>query len=401
MICRRLRRRFLRRCQSHPLYAWGLCCTRASHSCTLVTIPTVAQSGTEAVRALPISISCNSNFQPREQVPAIAAILWDELELKEQIAAGAFKAVHRAIFRGMEVAVLQLRRGDITTEAAVFDRLGKHRHLTRLLGIARNPEGRQALVTEFAPHGALSKVLLALEERGRRASDVVLVRIAMQVCQGMIHMIVEGVVHRDLAVRNVLVFAIDDDAANASGVLVKIADYGLAMDASTYFYASGDVLPMRWMSPEAILRRKFSEKSDVFAFGVLLWELWSYAELPFSFFSDAQVGQMVTGGERLAMPRGCPQAAYDLMQRCWAQMPASRPTFAELYDDLLALNGIVSTGPKPSEPTCVICLERPPTMAASPCGHRCLCAEDAPRFVGECCPICRQRIESVLAIFDA
>jgi serine/threonine protein kinase len=307
--------------------------------------------------------------------------------------------VHRAHFRGVEVAVLQLRRGDITTEAAVFDRLGRHRHLTRLVGLSRNPEGRQALVTEFASHGSLAKVLSALEERGCRASHAVLVRIAMQVCQGMLHMVEEGMIHRDLAARNVLVFAIDDDAANASRVLVKIADYGLAKDANSY-YASGDEVPMRWMSPEAILRRRFTEKSDVFAFGVLLWELWSYAELPFSFFSDAQVGEKVTQGERLVQPKGCPQAAYDLMQRCWAELPASRPTFAELYDGLLALYASVSVGPEPSEPTCVICLERPPTMAASPCGHRCFCAEDGPRFVGKCCPICRQRVRSVLTIFD-
>ncbi len=294
--------------------------------------------------------------------------------------------------------MLLLRQGDVTTEAAVFDRLGRHRHLTRLLGLSRDPEGRQALVTEFAPHGALSDVLSALNERGRRASDAVLVRIAMQVCHGMIHMIEEGMMHRDLAVRNVLVFAIDDDAANASRVHVKIADYGLAKDASTYYYASGDVLPMRWMSPEAILRRKFSEKSDVFAFGVLMWELWSYAEVPFSFFSDAEVGRMVTSGERLAQPDGCPLKAYDLMQHCWAAAPMSRPCFAELYNELLALHTSVSVGP---EPTCVICLERPPTMAAIPCGHRCLCTEDGSRFVGERCPICRQRVESVVIIFDA
>jgi serine/threonine protein kinase len=327
--------------------------------------------------------------------------LWADLDLKEQIAAGAFKTVHRAHFRSMEVAVLQLRRGDITTEAAVFDRLGKHRHLTRLVGLSRNPEGKQVLITEFAPCGSLSKVLSALEERGRRASDAVLVRIAMQVCQGMIHMVEEGMIHRDLAARNVLVFAIDDDATNASRVLVKIADYGLAKDASSYYCALGDELPMRWMSPEAILRRRFSEKSDVFAFGVLLWELWSYAELPFSFFSDAQVGSKVTAGERLAQPKGCPQAAYKLMERCWDAVPTTRPTFAELYDELLALYASVSVGPGPSEPTCVICLERPPTMAASPCGHRCFCAEDAKKIVGQPCPMCRQRVKSVLAIFVA
>ena len=334
------------------------------------------------------------------QAAASRHIMWSDLKLEQPpIASGAFKTLYRATLDGTVVAVLELRQGDVTTEAAMFDRLGKNRHLTRLLGMARSPEGRQALVTEFAPHGSLSDVLSALNERGRRASDAVLVRIAMQVCQGMMHMAAEGVLHRDLAGRNVLVFAIDDDAVHASSVVVKIADYGLAKEASGYYYASGDVLPMRWMSPEAILRRKFSEKSDVFAFGVLMWELWSYAEVPFATVgSDAEVGRMVASGERLAQPDGCPQAAYDLMQRCWAAAAASRPCFTELYDDLLALHATVSVGP---EPTCVICLERPPTMAAIPCGHRCLCAEDAARIVGQRCPMCRHPVERVIMIFDA
>ena len=248
-------------------------------------------------------------------------IQWSEVQLFEPpIANGAFKTVHRATWRSRDVAVLRHRRGDISTEAAAFERLGRHRHLTRLLGMSRDPAGAQVLVTEFAPLGSLSSVLEDLADDGCRADDALLVRIAIQVCEGMVQIVEEGMMHRDLAARNVLVFALDP--ADASSVLVKIADYGLAKDASACYYASGDVLPMRWMPPEAIQRRRFSEKSDVWAFGVLMWELWSYAMMPFCMIGDdAEVARRIVAGERLEMPDNCPPAAYAIMERCWAALP--------------------------------------------------------------------------------
>ena len=328
-------------------------------------------------------------------------IEWCELSLGEEVAGGAFKTVHRARWRDSDVAVMRLRSGDISTEAAVFERLGRHRHLTRLLGMSRDPSGAQVLVTEFAPLGSLSGVLEDLADDGRQLSVTVLVHVAIQVCEGMIQIAEEGMMHRDLAARNVLVFTLDPN--DPASVLVKITDYGLAKDASTYYYASGDVLPMRWMSPEAIQRRRFSEKSDVWAFGVLLWELWSYAMIPYGVIGDdAEVARRVVAGERLEQPDNCLPAAYATMQRCWAALPRDRPTFSELQKLLLDLLVQVQESQGAAElRTCVICLDAAATIAVLPCGHRCLCSVDAPALVGQVCPICRGPVAHVQQIFDA
>ena len=159
-----------------------------------------------------------------------------------------------------------------------------------------------------------------------RASDAKLGRIGLAVCQHMVRMVESGLIHCELAAANVLVFD------QTSHIRFEIGGKCLVEGkASAYFYASGDKLKTRWMAPEAIRRRQFSEKSDVFAFGILLWELWSHGSYPFStVIDDSEVALRILGGERLARPEGCPQAVHDTMQRCWAADPVSRPTFREL-----------------------------------------------------------------------
>ena len=143
-----------------------------------------------------------------------------------------------------------------------------------------------------------------------------------------------GLIHRDLALRNVLVFALDP--SDHKSVRVKVADYGLTKKG-TYYYGGNACLPMRWMPPEALKKRKWSEKSDVWAFGVLLWELWTMGDIPFALESDDKVvAERVIAGERL--PReGCPEGVYTLMELCWAALPKDRPTFSELQHKLLDL----------------------------------------------------------------
>jgi hypothetical protein len=160
------------------------------------------------------------------------------------------------------------------------------------------------------------------------------------------------------------------------------------------------------MSTEANFRRKFSEKSDVWAFGVLLWELWSQGEVPLAAIaSDEKVANRVESGERLAQAESCSacsQASYDPMQRCWAIGAAERQSFVELHDGLLALHVSVTIGP---EPTCVICLERPPTMPRwrpSPVASVVSALRTRlASFVGGSCPICRKRVVSVLTILGS
>jgi hypothetical protein len=148
-------------------------------------------------------------------------------------------------------------------------------------------------------------------------------------------------IHRALALRHVLVSSFH--ATDWRQVRVKIANYSLTGEGK-HFYGDSVDLPMRWMAPEALDRRQWSEKSDVWAFGVLMWEIWSFGRCPFGVVqSDERVGQMVIDGKRLGRPPGAPAAVYDVMQRCWAHRPMDRPSFHELRAALLELFMAVHT----------------------------------------------------------
>uniref|UniRef100_A0A061R3F0 C-src tyrosine kinase n=2 Tax=Tetraselmis sp. GSL018 TaxID=582737 RepID=A0A061R3F0_9CHLO len=274
---------------------------------------------------------------PPHTVPSsrIEEIPFSELQLGPVIGTGSSKTIHHSQWRGQDVAILVLHSRDAAAELAVFERLTRRPGLTCLFGVSRDSKGRQMLVTEFAPMGSLNKVLADLEDDGRSASDLVLMKCAMQVCEGMMQLVEEGLIHRDLALRNVLVFGFSPE--NYRAVHVKVTDYGLTQEGLCY-YGGSEAVPIRWMPPEALKRRKWSEKSDIWAFGVLMWELWSAAEVPFAFVSsDEEVARIVTRGQRLEKPEGCPDCVFALMQRCWEGQAECRPSFQELQTELLSL----------------------------------------------------------------
>jgi serine/threonine protein kinase len=146
--------------------------------------------------------------------------------------------------------------------------------------------------------------------------------------------------HTHVALRNILVFRFD--ASDCDLVHVKLTDYGLA-SMGTYVQVStssvDDGVPFRWMSPEAILRRR-SEKSDVWAFAVTVWEMFTNRLVPYTFVSsDTEVGQRVSAGHRLERPMTpteCPPGIFGVMLKCWEQEAEDRPTFAEVKRMILS-----------------------------------------------------------------
>jgi hypothetical protein len=149
----------------------------------------------------------------------------------------------------------------------------------------------------------------------------------------------------------------------------------------------GDGVPVRWMPPEAILRRRWSEKSDVWAFAVTVWEMFTHGLVPYTFiFSDSEVGQRVAGGHRLERPMTpteCPPGVFSVMLKCWEEEAEARPTFAELKSIILVEFRVGRQG------ECCICLERKllsDLLALVPCGHRCVCADHESHIVGCPCP---------------
>jgi serine/threonine protein kinase len=145
-------------------------------------------------------------------------------------------------------------------------------------------------------------------------------------------------VHRDLAARNCLV---------GDNLSIKISDFGLSRDiyAADYYRAQNkSLLPIRWMPPESIVFGKFSSESDVWSFGVLLWEIYSFGLQPYYGFSNQEVIEMIRSRQLLPCPEDCPSRMYAFMVECWHEMPPRRPSFAEMHARLRHWEGVASAG---------------------------------------------------------
>ena len=152
-----------------------------------------------------------------------------------------------------------------------------------------------------------------------------LLHICKQVAAGMAYLSSLHHVHRDLACRNCLV---------DSSMSIKIGDFGMAKNlySKDYYRINGHVvLPVRWMSPEALIYGKFSVEGDVWSFGVVMWEVFSFALQPYYGISNEEVTQTIRNGKTLKIPEGCPTYIYELMKECWSMDPQSRPSFDELH----------------------------------------------------------------------
>lgn len=284
-----------------------------------------------------------------------------DLLLGDRIAAGADKEVYRGLLQGKPVAVLKLRAAvaaGTDTEAQRFVRLGCHPHLVRFYGrtrvalvdgtdriIADDGSVPNALVTELAPHGDLSILLGDLGDAGTSLSLTHRLLIAEQIADGMVAVHAAGIIHRDLAARNVMVFNID--ATDVSKTLVKVSDYGLSVDAGAggYMRTSGNTVPpIRYMPPEAIRRRVWTNASDVWSFGVVMWEVFSDGSFPYGdIAADEDVAQRVREEAlRLTQPASCPAAVWTVVESCWAADRTQRPSFVQLRILLQELRAGVS-----------------------------------------------------------
>ncbi|GAU94303.1 hypothetical protein RvY_06101 [Ramazzottius varieornatus] len=159
-----------------------------------------------------------------------------------------------------------------------------------------------------------------------------LIHFGYQICRGMDFVFSRNMIHRDLAARNILL---------NSAMTVKIADFGMARDNSEYVMQSDTVeLPLRWLAPESITRRgSYNIKSDVWSFGVTLWEILSLGRTPYEeelpkLYSSEQLRTFLASNGRLRQPIRACDTVYGIMQKCWAKEPTDRPLFAELTAEL-------------------------------------------------------------------
>jgi fyn-related kinase len=258
------------------------------------------------------------------------------LQFLRKLGAGQFGEVWEGLWNGTtSVAIKTLKPGtmdpkDFLAEACIMKKL-RHLKLVQLYAVCTMEEPIY-IVTELMKNGSL---LDHLQGKGRGLKLPILIDMAAQVASGMAYLESQNYIHRDLAARNILV---------GENNIVKIADFGLArlIKEDEYEARVGARFPIKWTAPEAANYSKFSIKSDVWSFGILLTELVTYGRIPYPGMTNAEVLHQVEHGYRMPNPPGCPQALYEIMLECWHKDPMKRPTFETLQwklEDFFTMEG--------------------------------------------------------------
>uniref|UniRef100_A0A3P9Q6N6 Protein-tyrosine kinase 6 n=1 Tax=Poecilia reticulata TaxID=8081 RepID=A0A3P9Q6N6_POERE len=249
-----------------------------------------------------------------------------EFTIENQLGNGCFSQVFRGRWKNhINVAIKVLKNDSVDNtefhrEVEILKRL-HHRHLISLFAICTE-SSPYYIITELMEKGSLLQFLRGKEGQNQDAAS--LIDMATQVADGMSYLEEQKSIHRDLAARNVLV---------GEDYICKVADFGLARLVKEPFYISEEKkIPYKWSAPEAISHGKFSIKSDVWSFGVLLYEIMTYGSVPYPGFNNREVYNKVKSGYRMEAPSKCPGFIHGIMLKCWQEQPENRPAFKHLRD---------------------------------------------------------------------
>uniref|UniRef100_A0A4W5N9T4 Tyrosine-protein kinase n=1 Tax=Hucho hucho TaxID=62062 RepID=A0A4W5N9T4_9TELE len=207
---------------------------------------------------------------------------------------------------------------DFLQEAHIMKKL-RHPKLIQLYAVCTVEEPIY-IITELMKNGSLLDYLQ--KDKGTQLVISDQLEMAAQVAAGMAYLELQNYIHRDLAARNVLV---------GENNICKVADFGLARVFMVVFIYSGTKFPVKWTAPEAIHSGKFTIKSDVWSFGILLYEIMTFGGTPYPTMTNYQVVQKLPTGYRMPNPTNCPKVMYEIMSDCWKENENDRPTFETLH----------------------------------------------------------------------
>ncbi|XP_056279170.1 ephrin type-A receptor 2 isoform X2 [Pseudoliparis swirei] len=250
------------------------------------------------------------------------------------IGAGEFGEVYRGNLKmpgRKEVAVAiktlkpgytEKQRQDFLSEASIMGQFS-HQNIIRLEGVVTKFK-HAMIVTEYMENGALDRYL---KDHDGEFPSFQLVGMMHGIAGGMKYLSDMSYVHRDLAARNILV---------NNNLECKVSDFGLSRvledDPEGTYTTSGGKIPIRWTAPEAIAYRKFTSASDVWSFGIVMWEVMAFGERPYWDMSNHEVMKAINEAFRLPAPMDCPSAVYQLMLQCWLQDRSKRPRFGDIVN---------------------------------------------------------------------
>ncbi|XP_071669994.1 tyrosine-protein kinase Fes/Fps isoform X3 [Patagioenas fasciata] len=303
-------------------------------------------------------LSCSGDFLVREsqgKQEYVLSVLWDgqprhfiiqaaddkwvlnheDVLLGERIGRGNFGEVFSGRLRAdnTPVAVKSCRetlppelKAKFLQEARILKQYN-HPNIVRLIGVCTQKQPIY-IVMELVQGGDF---LSFLRSEGPHLRVKELIKMTENAAAGMEYLESKHCIHRDLAARNCLV---------AEKNALKISDFGMSREEEDGIYAStGGMrqIPVKWTAPEALNYGRYSSESDVWSFGILLWEAFSLGAVPYATLSNQQTREAVEQGVRLDPPEQCPEEVYRLMQRCWEYDPRKRPSFSTLHQDLIAI----------------------------------------------------------------
>ncbi|XP_053511013.1 ephrin type-A receptor 5 isoform X3 [Artibeus jamaicensis] len=224
----------------------------------------------------------------------------------------------------LKVGYTEKQRRDFLGEASIMGQFD-HPNIIHLEGVVTKSKPVM-IVTEYMENGSLDTFL---KKNDGQFTVIQIVGMLRGIAAGMKHLSDMGYVHRDLAARNILI---------NSNLVCKVSDFGLSRvledDPEAAYTTRGGKIPIRWTAPEAIAFRKFTSASDVWSYGIVMWEVVSYGERPYWEMTNQDVIKAVEEGYRLPSPMDCPAALYQLMLDCWQKDRNSRPKFDEIVNML-------------------------------------------------------------------
>ncbi|XP_019849286.1 PREDICTED: uncharacterized protein LOC100642048 [Amphimedon queenslandica] len=260
-----------------------------------------------------------------------------DIQIIKELGSGQFGTVYEGMWLSKPVAIKTLKNSSVEQdkvkflqEAAIMGQF-HHPNIVKLHGMVTVGEPLM-IVLELIPHGDMRQYLHTLQpQRGELVASTVpglLLSFCRQIASGMEYLSKKGFVHRDLAARNILI---------AKQGLCKIADFGMSRDLEdeNYYVAHASRIPVKWTAPEALNYRRYSSASDVWSYGVVMYEIWSLGHKPYDKITNQQCISLINSGFRLPPPPGCLRSIYEMMIQCWHPDTGGRPTFADLVSRLL------------------------------------------------------------------